>query len=99
MCIRDSDEYFSAPLNGFSSAKAFYDQASSIHFLEGITIPTLLLNAVNDPILSDQCYPTAIAKAHPYLYLEVTQKGGHVSFMENKGEFTWMDYRALEFLG
>ena len=95
---KDFDEYFSAPINGFASAQAFYDQASSIHFLEGIQLPTLLVNAWNDPILSDECYPTQIAQSHPYLFLESPKRGGHVSFVLSKQIHSWIEHRALAFL-
>jgi len=95
---RDFDEFFSAPINGFDNAQDFYDQASSIHFLEDITIPTLLVNAQNDPILTPSCFPTAIAESHKYLYLESTKRGGHVSFLESNQYYTWMERRALAFL-
>lgn len=97
-CWRDFDEIFSAPINGFESAQDFYDQASSINYLTGIQRPTLLINALNDPILTPACYPTKIASEHPYLYLETPKKGGHVAFVLAGKEYAWMDLRALEFI-
>ena len=97
-CWRDFDELFSAPINGFESAQDFYDQASSINYLKGIQRPTLLINALNDPILTPECFPTEIAAAHPYLFLETPRKGGHVAFILAGREYAWMDLRALEFI-
>ena len=94
---RDFDELFSAPLNGFKDAQAFYDQASSINYIEGIQIPTLLVNAQNDPILTKECSPVSIARSHPFFYLETPAKGGHVGFAIRGQEYTWMELRALTF--
>ena len=94
---RDFDERFSAPLNGFKDAQAFYDQASSINYIEGIHIPTLLVNAQNDPILTKECSPATIARSHPFFYLETPAKGGHVGFAIRGEEYTWMELRALVF--
>jgi len=95
---RDFDELFSAPLNGFMNAQAFYDQASSINFIAGIQIPTLLVNAQNDPILTKACSPIEIAKNHPYFFLETPAKGGHVAFVLPNNPYSWMEIRALEFI-
>jgi len=95
---RDFDELFSAPLNGFKNAQAFYDQASSINFLADIQIPTLLVNAQNDPILTKACSPVAIAKSHPFFYLETPARGGHVAFVLSNNTYSWMEIRALEFI-
>ncbi len=97
-CWRDFDELFSAPINGFENAQDFYDQASSINYLKGIRRPILLINALNDPILTPECFPTEIAATHPYLFLETPKKGGHVAFMLAGKEYAWMDLRALEFI-
>ncbi len=95
---RDFDDFFSAPVNGFKDAQDFYNQASSLNYLDGIQRPTLLINAYNDPILTPTCFPTAIAQHHSYLFLEAPTKGGHVSFLEPNQDFTWMERRALEFV-
>ena len=95
---RDFDELFSAPLNGFKDAQAFYDQASAINYLAGIQLPTLLVNAQNDPILTNACSPKEIAKAHPCFYLETPTKGGHVAFILPNNHYSWMEIRALEFI-
>ncbi|MEM9824337.1 MAG: alpha/beta fold hydrolase, partial [Bacteroidota bacterium] len=66
----DFDNYFSAPVNGYKDAQDFYYQASAIHFMEPINIPTLLVNALNDPILTPECFPYQMLEQHPFIYLE-----------------------------
>lgn len=95
---RDFDEYFSAPLNDFESAADFYEKASAKNFMAGITIPTLLVQALNDPILPPSCYPTALCEKHPHLHLEITKHGGHVGFWKPGREFAWSEERALDFV-
>jgi len=97
-CWRDFDELFSAPLNGFPNAQAFYDQASSKNYLSGIRVPALLVNAQNDPILTKECSPRELAATHPFFYLETPAKGGHVGFAIKGSVYTWMELRALEFI-
>ncbi len=93
----DFDEYFSAPLNGYRSAEDFYQRGSSLHFLDGLKRPALLVNAWNDPILGPACYPEDYASGHEYLFLEAPPQGGHVGFTLAREPYTWAEYRALEF--
>ena len=65
------DELFTAKAHGFSSRVDYYTKCSSLQFLNNITIPTLLINAKDDPFLSPQCFPENIAKNHKYFHLEI----------------------------
>lgn len=95
---RDFDAHFSAPISGYSSAAEFYQDASAKNFLAGISIPTLLVSAANDPILNEACFPKEIASAHPFFHFELTKAGGHCGFQTaDGGEFSWAERRALEF--
>ncbi|WP_317047602.1 YheT family hydrolase [Adhaeribacter pallidiroseus] len=92
------DERYTAPIHGFKDAHEYYTQCSSKQYLKNIKIPTLLVNAQNDPFLSPECFPIAEAEANPYFYLEMPKDGGHVGFVENysKNQY-YSDRRAVEF--
>lgn len=94
--IRAFDEYFTAPLHGFDGANDYYKKNSSKYFLEGIQIPTLILNASNDPLLTPENLKN---KHHPSnIEYEITKHGGHVGFAEfNEGGYYWSEKRALNF--
>jgi predicted alpha/beta-fold hydrolase len=92
---RDFDEWFSAPMCGYQDAADFYRNSSPKYFIEGITIPTLLASAINDPILTPECFPIDIAKAHPYFHLELPENGGHCGFMVKGRVHSWAEMRAL----
>lgn len=95
---RDFDEYFSAPLNNFKNAAEFYEKASAKNFMEGIAVPTLLVQAKNDPILPSVCFPTTQCNTHPFLHLEMPNHGGHVGFWRPGREYAWSEERAIAFL-
>ena len=95
---RDFDEFFSAPLNGFRDAEDFYQQASAKNFMGGIAVPTLLVQAQNDPILPPQCYPVELCKKHPDIFLEMPRHGGHVGFTQRNGKEAWAEERSWEFV-
>jgi hypothetical protein len=94
----DFDEWFSAPICGYGSAAEFHHNASAKNFLEGIRVPTLLVNAENDPILTPECFPFEIARSHPYFYFELAPGGGHCGFRaRGDRDSSWSERRALEF--
>ncbi len=92
------DRRYTAPLHGFDSASAFYKNASSKDQLNKINIPTLLLIAKDDPFMPASCYPITEAINHSNLYLEITDRGGHVGFPLKNHKRSWMEIRALEFI-
>ncbi len=92
----DFDDRFTAPLHGFKGADDYWKRSSSRQFLGDITIPTLLVNAANDPILGTACYPYEEAASSDSLFLETPSQGGHVGF--GSGAEYWSETRAAEFL-
>jgi predicted alpha/beta-fold hydrolase len=97
--VMEFDDKYTAPIHGFRDVDDLYEKASSRQFLNSITVPTLLINAADDPFLSQSCFPYAEAKANPQLFLEIPRHGGHVGFMtfNNGGEY-WSETRACTFL-
>lgn len=97
--LKDFDDRVTAPLAGFTDAEDYWSQSSCIRFLPAIAIPTLILNAADDPILGPECYPYQEAQSNDCIILEVTSRGGHVGFMHrpNQPEY-WHERRTVEFL-
>jgi hypothetical protein len=93
------DSWYTAPAHGFSSAEDYWSRCSSKPYLLRIDIPTLLLNAYDDPFLPAACYPEAEATMSSYLYLEVPRHGGHLGFVNPEGQFPyWHEARIRQFL-
>jgi len=98
--VYDFDDAFTAPIHGFGDAADYYRQCSCRHFIEGITVPTLLVNAANDPFLPEACYPREEARQHPVFHLEIPDHGGHVGFVRFGSDGTyWSEARTVAFLG
>lgn len=92
------DTFFTAKLHGFKDAADFYQTVSADNWMEDISIPTLIINAKNDPLLGPECYPIKLAEKKPEIYLEMPERGGHTGFLLKGSEFTWAELRLLEFL-
>jgi uncharacterized protein len=93
------DNRYTAPIHGFRDALHYYKECSSINYVQNIQIPTLIVNAKNDPFLSKECYPIESLKNHPAVKLEVPEQGGHVGFsLFGQNGVYWSELRTLEFL-
>jgi predicted alpha/beta-fold hydrolase len=94
------DEHVTAPLHGFNSATEYYTKTSSRQFLKTIRIPTLILQAKDDPFLYPQAIPAA-EELSPTTILELSDKGGHVGFVSGTLPWQavyWLEQRIPEFL-
>lgn len=97
----DFDHIYTGPLHGFAGADDYYRCSSSKYFVKDIAIPTLIVNAENDPLVPYQSLPLEIMADLPNVWLELTQQGGHCGFrprrFTKKGAY-WSEIRALDFL-
>lgn len=89
------DNVVTAPLHGYRDADDYWHRASARHVLHDITVPTLVLNARNDPFLPGIHLPTSAARA---VTLEYPAQGGHVGFASGAfpGRTDWLPRRILE---
>ncbi|MEK6478767.1 alpha/beta fold hydrolase [Catalinimonas sp. 4WD22] len=98
--LKDFDDFYTAPLHGFKNAIDYYSRCSSLYYLNDISIPTLIVNAQNDPFLSNKCYPTEMLSSHEHVFLEAPSSGGHVGFMPRgvqANDNYWSEKRAVSF--
>jgi len=93
----DFDEHVTAPLHGFASAIDYWTRSSCRQYLGGISVPTLVINALNDPFLppSALAAPTEVSAA---VRLEYPAQGGHVGFLTGRppGRLDWLTQRAFD---
>jgi predicted alpha/beta-fold hydrolase len=95
------DDRISAPLNGFAGAMDYYEKTRSDVLLKHVQVPTLVLNARNDPLVPVHLIPQAAAVSDQ-VTLEVTDGGGHMGFVSGRWPWSarfWLDQRVPEFLG
>ncbi len=91
----DFDEFYTAPAHGFNGAEDYWSKSSSRQFIPRIAQTTFLINALNDPFLTESCFPFKEAKANPNFHLETPKHGGHVGFKGiGKGKY-WIEDRIF----
>ncbi|EXI70624.1 MAG TPA: hydrolase [Candidatus Accumulibacter phosphatis] len=96
--LYEFDDVVTAPLHGFSGADDYWRRASSKPWLGAIRLPTLLLNAVNDPFLPAQALPAA-SQVGSSVRIDFPRHGGHVGFVTGSppGQLVWLPQRILHY--
>lgn len=96
--LREFDNIVTAPLHGFKDTGDYWTRASSKPGLVHIRVPTLLINAGNDPFQPAFALPTA-REVSDCVTLEFPETGGHVGFVSGPfpGKHIWLPERILEF--
>ncbi len=100
--LRDFDEYYTAAVHGFAGADDYYLKSSSIHLIDRVRIPTLIVHAQDDPFIPFAPLLSPALKANPYILLLDPERGGHVAFIsaDHNGEDRfWAENRVVEFCG
>lgn len=99
--LREFDERFTAPANGFVDAEDYYYRASSLRVIANIRIPTLIIHAEDDPFIPIAPLRDSAVADNPYILLVAPKQGGHVAFIsaEKEGDEDrfWAENRVIEF--
>lgn len=97
--FREFDTLVTAKLHGFRDAEDYWTRASSKPLLAGIAVPTLVLNARNDPFLPASALPHAREVSSSVKLLQPAS-GGHVGFPDGPfpGHIDWLPRCILDFM-
>jgi predicted alpha/beta-fold hydrolase len=95
--LYEFDNIVTAPLHGYRNTDDYWNRASAKHVLDDITVPTLALNAQNDPFLPAQHLPCTASRC---VTLDFPLEGGHVGFAAGPfpGSIDWLPERIIRFL-
>lgn len=96
--FREFDDLYTAPFHGFENADDYWSRASSKPWLMQIRVPTLMINARNDPFLPESALPTH-EEVSGSVTLDFPRDGGHVGFVTGKfpGRLEWLPRRLIDF--
>ncbi|SAI69161.1 putative hydrolase [Bordetella ansorpii] len=96
--LRDFDDAYTAPMHGFRNALDYWTRASSKPWLAHVKVPTLVLNARNDPFLPESALPGP-ADCSPSVLLHQPAQGGHAGFPTGAfpGHLNWLPQRLGRF--
>jgi predicted alpha/beta-fold hydrolase len=96
--LREFDDVVTAPLHGYRDTDDYWTRASAKPLLRDIAVPTLVLNARDDPFLPERALP-APDEVSPAVTVEFPSRGGHVGFVSGPfpGHIGWLPARLLHF--
>jgi predicted alpha/beta-fold hydrolase len=99
--IRAFDDRITAFYSGFTGADDYYYRAAAARVLDRIVVPTLLLNAADDPFL--RILPDSREKivANPNINFIESNYGGHCAFLAppcDGYDGYWAEHTLLRFL-
>lgn len=99
--LLEFDNQLTAPLHGFENAHDYYRQASAMPYLKHIAVPTLIIHAKDDPMLSIKAVPSR-QDVSEHVTLRISEKGGHVGFISGKNPFKpvfWLEQAVPSYFG
>ncbi|WP_431162239.1 YheT family hydrolase [Flagellimonas beolgyonensis] len=94
--LKDFDDVYTSKAHHFDDALDYYEKCSSKQFLPDVSVPSLIINALDDSFLGPACYPHQETDQNPFLYLETPRYGGHVGFW-GKNNITYTEKKAVDF--
>jgi len=89
--VREFDDVHVAPRNGFDGVGDYYARCSAKGFLAGVEVPTLLLQARDDPWIPAAPYDAIERSGNRHLTVLVSDRGGHVGFHSRGTSIPWHD--------
>ncbi len=96
--IEAFDTLVTASLHGYRDAADYWRKSASKPWLAHIQVPTLIINARNDPFMPGRVLPGP-DEVSEQVTLEFPAQGGHVGFVSGAfpGRFDWLPRRVLDF--
>jgi predicted alpha/beta-fold hydrolase len=97
--IQGMDDAVTAVLYGANSALDYYNKNAAKPYLKKINLPTLIINAKNDPFMPAIFLPT-VDEVSTWVTLDYQEQGGHVGFFAPRPRLAqgWLAHRIVEFL-
>ncbi len=96
--LREFDDLVTAPLHGFHGVDHYWRSASSKPLLAGIAVPTLVINARNDPFIPEGSLPVPDEMPDAVRLLQ-PDEGGHAGFVSGHppGRLSWLPDTLMRF--
>ena len=98
--FREFDNLVTAPLHGFKDAEDYYSRCSTRKTLSGIRIPTLVIHAADDPLMTVEAIPRE-GELSDAIFFELSRHGGHCGFVSGglpTHVVYWAEERIVKFL-
>jgi predicted alpha/beta-fold hydrolase len=95
--LYEFDDRTLAPRIGFVGAQDYYRRAMALPFLGDIAVPTLIVQATDDPWIPFRTYRDFAWVSNPRLMPLFSRAGGHVGFHGHGTAIPWHDRCMADF--
>jgi predicted alpha/beta-fold hydrolase len=101
--LREFDDRITSLYSGFANADDYYYRAAAARVLNRISVPTLILHALDDPFIRLTAETRETINANPSITLVETKHGGHCAFLAQPNRASgydgyWAEHTLLRFL-
>jgi predicted alpha/beta-fold hydrolase len=96
--VKDIDDRITAPSFGFGDAANYYRTQSAIRCVDGVRVPVLLIQAMDDTIVPFDIFATGAVRANPRIEVLAPEHGGHVGFIGRRPHRFWADDAIMEWI-
>ena len=80
MSIKSFSDHFISKMFGYVDANDYHHKAACVWRIPKIAIPTLFINALDDPIIGSEGIDYEVIAANPNTALATSEHGGHMSY-------------------
>lgn len=80
--VRDFDNHATRVLGNHETVDTYYRCASSVNYVQNVSVPLLCISALDDPVCTREAIPWDECRANENIILATTPHGGHLGFHE-----------------
>ncbi|KAJ3595857.1 hypothetical protein NHX12_002269 [Muraenolepis orangiensis] len=101
--LLEIDDTIMRKFHNYGSVKEYYEAESCVQYIHNITVPLLLVNSSDDPLVHPSllAIPRTLADKKANVLFVLTQHGGHLGFFEGAMLFaqplTWIDKLVVSY--
>jgi len=99
--ILEFDIHYTASAANFNDVDDYYSNCSAKNYLKGITVPTTILSALDDPFVESNIFKSV--RMSSAINLNSPDQGGHMGYISSNltpwGDFRWMDFKVVDWSG
>ena len=96
--VYEFDDLVTAKFFGFGTADNYYATQSCNQFLHRIRVPTLLVQAKDDPLIPFDVFSHPAIASNPFIELYAVDHGGHLGFVASAKPRFWVDRILLQWI-
>lgn len=96
--VQQIDLLVTSKVFGISDVDEYYRNQSCVNYIERISVPFIILNAYDDPVVPAFSIDKAACMKNENILLVISHKGGHLGFLTNRLDRTWSEDVLLDFI-